>query len=56
MFYDIIYILIKPNKSFLFIVKKNIEFRKLVSTEYNIIIFYIYYNYRKLSCLIIIDI
>jgi hypothetical protein len=56
MFCDIIRILVRLNKFFLLIVKENIEFRKLVSTEYNIIIFYIYYNYKKLSCLIIINI
>jgi hypothetical protein len=56
MFCDIIHILVKPNKGFLLIVKENIEFHKLVSTEYNIIIFYICYNYKKLSCSIAIDI
>jgi hypothetical protein len=56
MFYDIIRILVKPNKFFLFIIKKNIEFYKLISTEYNIIIFYIRYNYKKLSYSIVINI
>jgi hypothetical protein len=56
MFCDIIYILIKLNKNSLLIVEKDIEFRKLISTEYNIIIFYICYNYKKLSCLIAINI
>jgi hypothetical protein len=48
--------LVKPNKDSLLIVKKDIEFYKLISTKYNIIIFYIRYNYKKLSCLIVIDI
>jgi hypothetical protein len=56
MFCDIIYILVKLNKDSLLIIKKDIEFRKLISTEYNIIVFYIYYNYKKLSRSIIIDI
>jgi hypothetical protein len=56
MFYDIIYILIRQNKGFSLIIKEDIEFRKLVSTEYNIIVFYICYNYKKLSCLIVINI
>jgi hypothetical protein len=56
MFCDIIYMLVRLNKGFLLIVKKNIEFRKLISTEYNIIIFYIYYNYKKLNYSIIINI
>jgi hypothetical protein len=56
MFCDIIHILVRLNKGFLFIVEEDIEFRKLMSTEYNIIAFYIYYNYRKLSRSIAIDI
>jgi hypothetical protein len=56
MFYDIIRILIRLNKSFSLIIKEDIKFRKLASTEYNIIAFYIRYNYRKLSCLIVINI
>jgi hypothetical protein len=56
MFWDIIYILVKPNKGFLLIIKKDIEFYKLVSIEYNIIIFYIRYNYKKLSRSITINI
>jgi hypothetical protein len=56
MFCDIIRILVKPNKGFSLIIEKDIEFSKLVLTEYNIIIFYIYYNYRKFSCSIAIDI
>jgi hypothetical protein len=56
MFCDIIYILVKLNKDFSFIIKKDIEFYKLVLTEYNIIIFYIRYNYKKLSRSITIDI
>jgi hypothetical protein len=56
MFCDIIYILVRLNKGFLLIVKKNIEFYKLISTEYNIIIFYIRYNYKKLSRSIVINI
>jgi hypothetical protein len=56
MFCDIIRMLVKLNKGFSLIVKENIEFRKLVSTEYNIIVFYIRYNYKKLSCSIAIDI
>jgi hypothetical protein len=56
MLCDIIYILIKLNKGFLFIIKEDIEFRKLISTEYNIIMFYIRYNYKKLSYSIVIDI
>jgi hypothetical protein len=56
MFCDIIHILVRLNKNSLFIVKKNIEFHKLVSTEYNIIAFYIRYNYKKLSRSIVIDI
>jgi hypothetical protein len=56
MFCDIIYILIRLNKGFSFIIKKDIEFRKLILTEYNIIVFYIYYNYKKLSRSIAIDI
>jgi hypothetical protein len=56
MFCDIIRTLVKPNKSFLFIIKEDIEFRKLVLTKYNIIVFYIYYNYKKLNCSIVIDI
>jgi hypothetical protein len=56
MFCDIIYMLVRLNKSFLLIVKEDVEFRKLISTEYNIIIFYIRYNYKKLSYSIVIDI
>jgi hypothetical protein len=56
MFCDIIRILIRLNKDFLLIIKKDIEFRKLVLTEYNIIMFYICYNYKKLSRSIVIDI
>jgi hypothetical protein len=48
--------LVKPNKGFLFIIEEDIEFRKLISIEYNIIIFYIRYNYKKLSRSITIDI
>jgi hypothetical protein len=56
MFCDIIYILVRLNKGFLFIVEEDIKFRKLISTEYNIIIFYIRYNYKKLSRSIVINI
>jgi hypothetical protein len=56
MFCDIIRILVKLNKGSSLIVEEDIEFRKLISTEYNIIIFYICYNYKKFSCLIAIDI
>jgi hypothetical protein len=56
MFCDIIHILVRLNKGFLLIIKKDIEFRKLVSTEYNIIMFYIRYNYKKLNRLIVINI
>jgi hypothetical protein len=56
MFCDIICILVRLNKGFLFIIKEDIEFYKLVSTEYNIIIFYVYYNYKKLSRSIAINI
>jgi hypothetical protein len=48
--------LVRPNKDSSLIVEKDIEFRKLVSTEYNIIIFYIRYNYKKLNRSIAIDI
>jgi hypothetical protein len=56
MFYNIIRILVRLNKGFLFIIEEDIKFRKLVSTEYNIIVFYIYYNYKKLSRSIVINI
>jgi hypothetical protein len=56
MLCDIIRMLIRLNKVFLLIVEEDIEFHKLVSTEYNIIIFYIYYNYKKFSRLITINI
>jgi hypothetical protein len=56
MFCDIIYILVRPNKGFSLTVKEDIKFYKLISTEYNIIIFYIRYNYKKLNYLIAIDI
>jgi uncharacterized protein (UPF0303 family) len=48
--------LVRLNKGFSLIVEEDIEFRKLASTEYNIIVFYIRYNHKKLSCLIAIDI
>jgi hypothetical protein len=56
MFCDIIHILVRPNKGSSLIIEEDVEFRKLVSTEYNIMAFYIRYNYKKLSCLIVIDI
>jgi hypothetical protein len=56
MFCDIIRMLVRLNKGFSFIIEEDIKFRKLVSTEYNIIIFYICYNYKKLSYSIAINI
>jgi hypothetical protein len=56
MFCNIIRMLVRPNKGSLLIVEEDIEFRKPISTEYNIIVFYIYYNYKKLSRSIAIDI
>jgi hypothetical protein len=56
MFCDIIRTLVRLNKGSLLIVEEDIEFRKLISTEYNIIMFYICYNYKKLNCLIAINI
>jgi hypothetical protein len=56
MFCDIIRILVRLNKGFLFIIEENIELYKLILIEYNIIVFYICYNYKKLSYSIVINI